>query len=453
VNVAHAAHDTSTAEGDRTSTAEGERTQLPGEMMVSHHGMVRWVDLALLGFGAWLVLSPVTVGYDRLSVTVSDIASGLAIAAFAALSRWGQRAWAPYAAAVVGTWLLFAPIALWAKEPGAYLNDTIVGAVVVALAVLIPHGMEMDGGDVPPGWSYNPSTWGQRAPIIGLAMVGFAVSRYMAAFQLEHISSVADPIFGRGTERILTSDISEMFPVSDAGLGASIYLFEVLMMAMGDKRRWRTMPWMVGFFALLVVPMGVTSIVLVILQPVSVGTWCTACLVAAVAMLVMVPLSLDEVVAMVQLVVRRRREGVGAWRTFWYGANQDDHPAVAEGPAVRTALRGMTVPPSLVASTAIGIWLMAAPDVLGIDGGTADSDRFVGALVVTFAMIALAEVARSVRLLTVPLAAWLLVAPWLLDGSMASAVSDLVSGLLLLALSLPRGAIVERAGGWEQRVR
>lgn len=435
--------------GDGSAVAE----RLPGEMMGEHHTMAGWVDLALLGLGAWLVFSPVTVGYDRLSVSLSDIASGAAVALLAALSRWGGRVWAPYVSAGVGTWLLFAPVALWAKEPAAYLNDTIVGAAVIVLAVLIPHGMEMEGGDVPPGWTYNPSTWRQRAPIIMLALIGFFASRYMTAFQLGHIGSVADPFFGRGTERILTSHVSRMFPVSDAGLGASIYLFEVLMMAMGDKRRWRTMPWMVGFFAVLVVPMGVTSIVLVILQPVSVGAWCTLCLVAAFAMLLMVPLSLDEILAMVQLVVRRRREGVGAWRTFWYGANQDDHPPVAEGPALRSAWRGMGSPVSLVAATAVGVWLMAAPDLLRVVGGTADSDRFVGALVVTFAMIGLAEVSRSARLLNVPLAAWLVVAPWLLDASSAATVSGVASGVVLLALSLPRGAIVERSGGWEQHVR
>jgi len=445
--TAHAHHAMSAATG-----AEPDR--LPGQMMGEHHGMARWVDWVLIGLGVWLVVSPVTVGYDLASLAWSDVVSGVAVASFAVVSLRTGRAWAPYAAAGVGTWLLFAPIALWAREPGAYLNDTIVGAAVIGLAVLIPHGMDMGGGDVPPGWSYNPSTWTQRLPIIALALVGFVASRYMAAFQLDHITSVWDPFFGGGTERILESDISKMFPVSDAGLGASIYLFEVLMMAMGDKRRWRTMPWMVAFFALLVIPLGVTSIILVILQPLAVGTWCTLCLLAAVAMLVMVPLSLDEVVAMVQLIARRRRDGVSVWRTFWYGANQDDHDPVPEGPAVRAAVRGMTwpLPLPLLATAAVGAWLMAAPDVLGHDGGIADSDRLVGSLVVTFALVALAEVARPLRLLNVPLGVWLLVAPWLLGASAAVTASGIAAGVALIVLSLPRGRIAERSGGWEHRV-
>lgn len=196
-----------------------------------------------------------------------------------------------------------------------------------------------------------------------------------------------------------------------------------------------------------------TSIVLVILQPLAVGTWCTLCLLAAVAMLLMVPLSLDEVVAMVQLIVRRRREGVSVWRTFWYGANQDDHDPVAEGPPARAAVRGMTWPIPLLATAAIGGWLMAAPGVLGHDGGIADSDRVVGSLVVTFALVALAEVARPLRLLNVPLGAWLLVAPWIFGASAAVTASGMLAGVALIVLSLPRGTIVERSGGWETRVR
>jgi hypothetical protein len=28
----------------------------------------------------------------------------------------------------------------------------------------------------PPGWSYNPSSWSERLPLVGLALVGFAIA-------------------------------------------------------------------------------------------------------------------------------------------------------------------------------------------------------------------------------------------------------------------------------------
>jgi hypothetical protein len=37
----------------------------------------------------------------------------------------------------------------------------------------------MTGPTVPPGWSYNPSDWAQRLPIILLAVLGLYVSRYL----------------------------------------------------------------------------------------------------------------------------------------------------------------------------------------------------------------------------------------------------------------------------------
>src|SRR5204862_4663842 len=122
-----------------------------------------------------------------------------------------------------------------------------------------------------------------------------------------------------GTRRVLTSDVSRAWPISDAGLGALSYLLEVLSGFMGGKDRWRTMPWMVAMFGFLVVPLGVTSIVLVILQPVAVGAWCTLCLVTAIAMLAMVPLAVDEVVAMGQFLKASVRLGAPFWRTFWMG--------------------------------------------------------------------------------------------------------------------------------------
>lgn len=35
------------------------------------------------------------------------------------------------------------------------------------------------------------------------------------------------------------------------------------------------MPWMVAFFGILVVPLGIVSITLIILQALAVGAWCT----------------------------------------------------------------------------------------------------------------------------------------------------------------------------------
>ena len=437
--------------------AEAEPDALPGRMMAGHHAMARWVDVTLLGVALWLLISPVTMTYGSRALAISDVGSAVLIAAFAALSLWGRKAWAPYAAAAVGTWLLFAPLLFWAPEAGVYLNDTVVGAVVIALAVLIPHGMPMPGPAIPPGWSYNPATWGQRLPIIALALFGFVVSRYMAAYQLGHVGSVWDPFFGSGTVEILDSEVSKMFPVSDAGLGAAIYLLEVLMTAMGDERRWRTMPWMVAFFGLLVVPLGVTSILLVMAQPLAVGTWCTLCLAAAVGMLLMVPLALDEVVAMVQLLGRRRRAGEGVWKTFWLGANEGGQepvdPAAAPYRAAGGALRGVTTPLPLLGATLIGLWLMAAPAVLGYSGWAAGSDQIVGSVVVTVALVAMAEVARSVRLINALLGMWLLVSPWVLGAPPAVVVADMVAGAALVALSLPRGAIIERYAGLESRVR
>ena len=62
---------------------------------------------------------------------------------------------------------------------------------------------------MPPNWSYNPSDWTQRLPIIVLAVIGLYVSRYLATYQLGHIPAVWDPFFDgsppdpqNGTEKI-----------------------------------------------------------------------------------------------------------------------------------------------------------------------------------------------------------------------------------------------------------
>src|ERR687891_1385136 len=226
---------------------------------------------------------------------VSDLAAGTLIVILGSLTLSPRFDLARWGLCFSGIWLLFAPLIFWTSDAGAYANDTIVGALVIVFSVLIPmmpsrthHEVMMTPGpDTPPGWSYNPSDWFERGPIIAMAFVGFFLSRYLAAYQLEHIPYPWDPFFNEGTRRVLDSDVSRAWPISDAGLGAVAYMVEALSVFMGGRNRWRTMPWMVLMFGVLVVPLGITSIVLVILQPIAVGTWCTLCLATALFMLLM----------------------------------------------------------------------------------------------------------------------------------------------------------------------
>lgn len=55
---------------------------------------------------------------------------------------------------------------------------------------------------------------------------------------------------------------------------------EVLTGNVGSRRRWRTMPWLVVRFELMIAPLGITWIVFVIIQPIVIGTSSTIALIA-----------------------------------------------------------------------------------------------------------------------------------------------------------------------------
>ena len=443
-----------------------EHGSMPG-MPMEHGGGAVWPHFANLCLGVWLIAGAFALGLQSPGLQASDVASGSLVILLAGLSlsrRPFWKLWAPWANSVVGLWLLFAPLVFWAPTAAGYANDTLAGALVVVFAILAPGmpmapGMSMEPGpDLPPGWSYNPSSWPQRAPIIALALLGFFLSRQMTAFQLGHVPTLTDPLFGPGTERVLTSDVSRAFPIPDAGLGAVAYMVEFLMGFMGDKRRWRTMPWMVTFFGILVVPLGVVSITLIILQPLAVGAWCTPCLIAAAAMLIMIALTLDEVVAMGQFLFQARREGQSLWRVFWLGGTlrnlpqvEPTHPDVVSAKAM---VWGVALPWNLLLAAVVGVWLMFAPTALGSSGVAAHSDHLVGALIVTVAVIALADVGRATRFINLIFGAWVMAAPWILGGATtASRWSGGIAGALVILLSLRRGPVGERYGTWERYIR
>jgi uncharacterized membrane protein len=449
---------------------------LPTHMQMQHdkpaaagaqmeHMAPPWPHFANMVVGLWLTTSVFALEYRSTSLQVSDAVSGVLVIILSILSlshRPWLKLWAPWTNSLVGLWLLFAPLIFWSPTSAVYANDTLVGALVIVFAILVAMpGMHMlPGPNVPRGWSYNPSSWPQRGPIIALALVGFFLSRQMTSFQLHYITSFTDPFFGVGTVRVLTSGVSHAFPIPDAGLGAVAYMIEFLMGFMGDKARWRTMPWMVTFFGILVVPLGVVSIALIILQPLAVGAWCTPCLMAAAAMLVMISLTLDEVVAMLQFLVQARQEGQPLWKVFWLGGTLRETSEAAASTVRPDVVRpmamfwGVSLPWNLLVSAALGLWLMFAPSTLGITGAAAHSDHLVGALMLTVAVIALAEVGRAARFVNLLFGAWIIAAPWLLAGATTAATwNDMIAGTLVILLSFPRGPVIERYGSFEGYIR
>lgn len=465
-------------------------------MLRQHHARTLWVYWTIVLLGVWLLLSPATLGYGERTnwdassggrgvwfsdqtlpalraslMSWSDVVTGLVVLVFGWRSLTPNRPISLWICCGAGMWLTFAPVLFWAPTAAAYLNDTIVGMLLMALTVLIPGMPNMilfmqHGPSQPPGWTYNPSSWPQRWIMIVTGFAGLVVSRYLAMFQLGYIDYVWDPFFGfkEGTERVLNSQMSHMWPVSDAGFGAIAYTFEFLMGYMGSPSRWRTMPWMVAFFGILVIPLGLVHIALVISQPLVVHAWCSMCLLAALVMLPMIPLEVDEVVAMGQhLATAKRRgdRGGSLWKIFWLGGSAEGCTSDERSPELLnlpqrpwkvflSSIWGMSFPWTLMTTTGFGLVAMACPTWFGlsIESAAADVGHLGGALIVTVSVVSMGEVLRAGRLLNVVVALGIASFAWFVGTGVEYAATLSVVGAAVALLSLPRGTVRERYGNW-----
>jgi hypothetical protein len=89
--------------------------------------------------------------------------------------------------------------------------------------------------------------------------------------------------------------------------------------------------------------------------------------------------------------------------------------------------------------------------VLASAGAAADNNYLIGALVVTWAVIAFGEVTRPIRLLNILMGIWLVASAWALSGHTEMARwNNVIVGGLLIALSINRGVIKEQFGGWNR---
>ena len=97
----------------------------------------------------------------------------------------------------------------------------------------------------------------------------------------------------------------------------------------------------------------------------------------------------------------------------------------------------------------LGVWLMAAPAILGYGGAGRTNDVIVGALSATSAIVSLSEVMRPMRWVNVAMGVWLLVAPSYLGYGYSPIGHRMFVALLMLSSALVRGRIESRfGGGW-----
>jgi hypothetical protein len=103
----------------------------------------------------------------------------------------------------------------------------------------------------------------------------------------------------------------------------------------------------------------------------------------------------------------------------------------------------------------LGVWLMAAPAVLGYSGPAAVNGYIVGPVAASFAAVALWEATRPLRWVNLALGLWLLAAPWALGHGWIALANSTAVGVLLLGFSLVPGPRRHRIGGgwaslWKQ---
>lgn len=434
----------------------------------------RWPHFINMALGTWLITQGPLLGLSEPGLQWTESLLGLALIVFAALSLSWQMGFARWVCAGIGALVMAAPFVFWTGSAAVYLSDTLVGGLIMGFAVgTKPEPgtsplARMTGPDTPPGWDYNPSAWTQRVPIVALALVGLYVSRYLAGYQLGHVETVWEPFFQgnaadprNGTEEIITSSVSEAWPVSDAALGGYTYMLEILTGIIGSRARWRTMPWLVVLFGLMIVPLGIVSITFVIIQPIVIGTWSTLALIGALAMLLQIPYSLDEMLAVLQFMHRRAKAGKSMLRVFLFGDTDDgarqlrtDEFGRAPGAILNEIFQGgVRLPWTLWLAALLGIWLMFTRVTLGTEGALANANHVIGALVLTVISLAAAEVARTLRLLLIPLGVALLILPFAYEANALQTGASLISGLALTALSLPRGSTRGQYGSWNRYIR
>ncbi len=149
-------------------------------------------------------------------------------------------------------------------------------------------------------------------------MIGLFIATYLTLFQIGVLTDVWEPFFGNGSRLLLKElSVAHLLPIPDAALGAFAYLLDAILDCAGGPARWRTAPWLVLLFGALAFLLGITGILLVILQPTLFGAFCTLCLGSALCSVLTAAFAAAEVIAAIEYLKREAAAGRPFGTALW----------------------------------------------------------------------------------------------------------------------------------------
>lgn len=163
-----------------------------------------------------------------------------------------------------------------------------------------------------------------------LSFTGLLISVYLVLYQfrLYPESAIVGPW---DSPRVLDAT----FPVPDAFAGVLAYGTELVLLALGGRDRWRSLPWVCLTLAGILAIGAIVSLALIVVQPTVVGAWCIWCLGSALISFALFFLGFGEGVAAWQHLRRARAEGVALGDAFWGRAAAVSVPGRRTGHARR----------------------------------------------------------------------------------------------------------------------
>jgi len=277
-----------------------------GDMSWVHGGVYVGVALGLMGVAAGADLGDLeqTAG----SVFANDLLVGIAILVWTVIiqpRRVSRNT--PGFYAVWGGWLCLYPLIFPFATAWGYSLHTLLGAVLIGNTAFTRYG-------VLPFQRHAAGLVRRRWAMGGLALFCFVLAGVMACYQLGYIHHIWEPFFQHdamqnGSMQVLHSWISRSLPVSDAGMGAVVYMLETILIFAGPADRILRYPQLVLLNAGITLLAAAVSAALVLLQAFVLKTGCTLCLLVAGMVFALAGFSLSELTMLFSTRKRLRTHG------------------------------------------------------------------------------------------------------------------------------------------------